>query len=315
MLDSTRPPSTSDTKIGFAGGETQHRRYQPVTDLAWLLSAYWLPRTTLNFAAPTFDSDQVGSVVITSMASGWNFPFVSTRPGFTNVVVGGVDIDQLILGDLDFSLTDVRSGRTQGTATLNAPTGIYFGTGPASHVARLLAGPAGIQSGSPSAASLISHSARWTNQATAAIQDLKAWLNLTTEEVAKVVGTSKSAVYYWRRADATPRPRVAREITRVHSLLRALQNGSTHEGFNAILHAKPSGYDRSAFDLIMNQDFDRAEMLLQDYVFARRSRREPYWTRQVSEWPETPEPSGLSRSSSLRTPRARKSRVRLRKRD
>jgi transcriptional regulator with XRE-family HTH domain len=144
---------------------------------------------------------------------------------------------------------------------------------------------------------------------------LKAWLNLTTEEVARLVGTSKGAVYYWQRVGAEPRAGVARKIARVHSLLRALRNSTTPPGFQAVLRAKPSGYDRSVFDLLLSHDFETAEALLHDFVFAGSRSQSAYGVRQMPEWPPDETYESKASAPTLKLPRRTRHRVRLRKRD
>jgi DNA-binding transcriptional regulator YiaG len=150
------------------------------------------------------------------------------------------------------------------------------------------------------------------NRTVAAIQDIKTWLNLTTEEVARLLGTSKGAVYYWRRADAEPRAQVGRNITRIHSLLRALRRVTTPEGFSAVLRAKPQGHDRSTFDLLMSHDLERAEALLNEFIFTRARPAEPYWARRVSDWPGSPSSNSTREIPQLKPPRANGLRVKLR---
>jgi len=156
----------------------------------------------------------------------------------------------------------------------------------------------------------------WAPSAVSQSRDLQRWLNLNVDEVAHLVGASRSAVLYWRREDATPRPKVARNLARVHALLRALRNVTTTVGFNAALRARPDGWGQSTYDLLMRGAYDQAEDLLRTFLFTSPKPSTPPWSSQIAEWPgDEQAPSGGARTPRTRKPVKVAARTKLRRRD
>jgi hypothetical protein len=316
-LDPTRLPST-ESRLGADATARQSAPRHPsqlVLDVARLLSAYWLPRATVGAATVLFETEPAGLSVVTNLTGEGSWAFFTMTPSIvvTNLTGRGI-WDSSFKGS-----TPVTPLVDHDIWGLNRKH-LYFDLADAySAIAANIIGPVRSRQAALPADIAIAPSGTQAdplpNRTVAAIQDLKTWLNLTTEEVARLLGTSKGAVYYWRRADAAPRAQVGRNITRIHSLLRALRRVTTPEGFTAVLRAKPQGYERSAFDLLLNRDFEQAEALLNDFVFTRGRPAEPYWAGRVSEWPGAPNTKSTRELPPLKPPRANRLRVRLRTSD
>ena len=147
-----------------------------------------------------------------------------------------------------------------------------------------------------------------SNRAVAAVRDLQGWLNLTVEQVADLVGASKSAIHYWRRENAQPRPGVARNLYRVHALVRALRAATASDSPLVALNRRPDDRGPSAYDLLRAGRYEEAERLLRPLIFRRD--QQPVQRPRLIEWEEesaAPPSSGLS----LRMPVRRARRVTL----
>jgi hypothetical protein len=321
-VDSTRTPNVEGSPAQASPrvyGRDHHS--QLVFEVAQLLSAYWLPGMALGAGAALFETELAGLSVVANTAEVGKRRFLPIRPGGgTSLTIRRMWNSTMLQSTVVTYFTDeapwAASQTVFGPSYFN-PIVAYTGE-PAVPAGNFIVTVPNRQVEAPTSRRDSTDPTRtepWTKQTVTAIQDLKAWLNLTTEEVARLVGASKGAVYYWQRVGGEPRAQVGRKIARVHSLLQVLRSATTPPGFQAILRAKPQGYNRSAFDLLMNHEFDRAETLLHEYVFARPRNSEPYWARQVSEWPRDSDPVPAAASPSLRPPRRTRRRVKLRKRD
>jgi hypothetical protein len=107
------------------------------------------------------------------------------------------------------------------------------------------------------------------NKAVKAMQDLQRWLDLTVDQVAELVGTSKSAIHYWRRENAQPRPGAARNLYRVHALVRALRDATAPDSPLIALTRRPEASEQSAYDLLLARRYEDAEHLLRPLIFRR----------------------------------------------
>jgi hypothetical protein len=122
------------------------------------------------------------------------------------------------------------------------------------------------------------------NRAVAAVADLQSWLSLTVDEVARLVGCSRSALLYWKRANAMPRPGIARNLYRVHALIRALASAmAPGSPLGAMTHS-PDGGGPSAYDLLRMGRYDEAEQLLRPLIFRRQE--QPIQRPRLVHWEE-----------------------------
>jgi hypothetical protein len=305
IFDQTRPPSVEMRRQMDMSQQSAstHDRPQPILDIAARLSRLSLPSASLVGTSILFTNDFVGQTIV------FNTDYITT-PGAA--LRNQTWVNENLLG--------IRTW-LDAVGTYGSPMEVNGGQRPAwrytpTFVVRSVAHSsltrdAKVEKRQPEA----SWAAPWTNRIVSAIHDLKAWLDLTTDEVADLIGASTGAVYYWQRVDTEPRAGLARRITRIHSLLKGLRRSTTPVGFNAILRAKPQGIDTSAYDHLLSHDFDGAEALLHRYVFAG-SRREPkpFWAVRSVDWPDDV-PKEASPSVTLKSPRTRRSRVKLRPSD
>lgn len=155
-----------------------------------------------------------------------------------------------------------------------APLDATFGHTPALHASKLLeplelavtSSPGGVQ---PATYELPGSNHAERNPAAAAVGDLQRWLDLTVEQVAGLVGASKSALHYWKRENAQPRPGVARNLHRVHALVRALRAATAPDSPLIALTRRPDAGGPSAYDLLLKSRYEEAEELLRPTIFQR----------------------------------------------
>lgn len=143
-----------------------------------------------------------------------------------------------------------------------------------------------------------------------AVDDLKGWLGLTTEDVAALIGVSDSAIYYWRRRNAPLRTQHALKLYRVHALVRALRSTAPRRHPFEILNATSDASGASAYDLLRGGRYDEAEHLLRPLIFRpERATVQPGSVAAME--PEVAPPP--ARGLSLRPTTRRARRVRLKR--
>lgn len=148
-----------------------------------------------------------------------------------------------------------------------------------------------------------------------ATRDLQDWLGLTLNELAPVLGVSRSALLFWRRTGAEPRSADARRrLLRLHSLLRGVRRSTSPRGFTAALDARAAN-GKSVRALVMDGDVTQAEELLDSFIFGSR-RREGGWRPPLVGWPDPTDAGSTSGPElRLRAPSNRRSRTTLRRSD
>lgn len=107
------------------------------------------------------------------------------------------------------------------------------------------------------------------NRAVAAFDELRHWLNLSIPDASKLIGTSKSAPMYWRRANGSPRPGLARNLYRLHALVRAVRDAVAPDEPIVALTRSIGDDGRSAYDLLLEGRYEDAERLLRPLIFPR----------------------------------------------
>jgi transcriptional regulator with XRE-family HTH domain len=146
------------------------------------------------------------------------------------------------------------------------------------------------------------------NRAVGAVTDLQKWLGLTVEEVAKLTGVSRSAVLYWKRQNAQPRPTAARNLFRIHALVRALRGAVPLEHPMDALARVPDGSAMSPYDLLLSGRYEDAERLLRPMIF--QPDRQTVQSGRLVQWPEEePASEAPGDSLDLRPPLRRARRV------
>jgi transcriptional regulator with XRE-family HTH domain len=146
------------------------------------------------------------------------------------------------------------------------------------------------------------------NRAVGAVTDLQEWLGLTVEEVARLTGVSRSAVLYWKRENAQPRPTAARNLFRIHALVRALRGAVPLERPMDALARVPDGSDISPYDLLSAGRYEDAERLLRPVIF--HPDQQTVQPGRYLQWPEEePASAGPVDPLDLRPPLRRARRV------
>jgi hypothetical protein len=105
------------------------------------------------------------------------------------------------------------------------------------------------------------------NRAVQAVEDLQQWLDLTVDQVAELTGSSKSAIHYWKRENALPRPGTARHLFKVHALVRALKAATEPDPPLSTLTATQVHGGPSAYELLKSGNYDQAETLVRNLLF------------------------------------------------
>ncbi len=148
------------------------------------------------------------------------------------------------------------------------------------------------------------------NAAVRAVDDLRQWLGLTVEDVARLAGVSRSAILYWKREHARPRPSAARNLFRIHALVRALRDAVAPEQPMAVLVRSVDG-GPSPYDLLVEGRYDDAERLMRPLIFS--TERQLDLQRRLVRWPdeEPPVSPAAGRALALRPPVRRARRVSL----
>lgn len=135
-----------------------------------------------------------------------------------------------------------------------------------------------------------------------AVNDLQEWLGVSLEGVAEMVGSSKSAILYWKREDSEPRPAVSHRLMRVHALVRALRRGRSDAEFWTVLHSpRPSG-SGSLLDLLLAGKYSSAEAEARRVLFGGTGETRSGWTSRTVGLPEDDEPVTSGRREVARTP-------------
>ncbi len=148
------------------------------------------------------------------------------------------------------------------------------------------------------------------NAAVRAADDLREWLGVTVDEVARLAGVSRSAVLYWKRENAQPRPTPARNLFRVHALVRGLRDAVAPGHPMDVLSHVPDGAGASPYDLLMAGRYDDAERLLRPILFRRD--QQPVRPERYVRWPEEePTTPDVAEPLELRSPVRRARRVSL----
>lgn len=148
------------------------------------------------------------------------------------------------------------------------------------------------------------------NRAVRAVADLQEWLDLSVEDVARLAGTSKSAILYWKRSGAAPRPGTARMLYRVHALIEALRRSRSGGDAQVLLNATAERYQASPLDLLFEGRYSDAELALRPYLFRRKGEVAGEHSAEVAEWPTATDVDTAPNMAPLRGPLRRRRRRR-----
>lgn len=102
-----------------------------------------------------------------------------------------------------------------------------------------------------------------------AADELRAWLDLTYDDLAAITGIAKNTFHHWRRTGARPRPSTARRLWRVHALVRALIARLGRQPAVAWLRTGP----RSPLSLLLEGDLEGAEEAAHALLFRHPTAR------------------------------------------
>lgn len=157
----------------------------------------------------------------------------------------------------------------------------------------------------PTLSSTLSAEAPIKNDAVAAVTELQRWLSLSLEDVADLTGVSRSAILYWKRRNAHPRPGAARNLFRIHALVRAVAVAvRPQRPLEAFWQRNDSG--SSAYELLSAGHYEEAEDLLRSTIFS--GNRERVQHDRLIDWEDEArdnQPPGQA-SPELRTPLTRR---------
>ncbi|UUY05396.1 hypothetical protein LRS13_07700 [Svornostia abyssi] len=108
-----------------------------------------------------------------------------------------------------------------------------------------------------------------------ALEQLRGWLNLSYEDLARVAGIkSASLIYYWRKKHrehqpVRPRPASVEQLWRVHSIMRAvseaLDGSDSAYGLQVWIRAERDGV--TPLDLLMAGDLEGVESRARSLLF------------------------------------------------
>lgn len=118
-----------------------------------------------------------------------------------------------------------------------------------------------------------------------AIEELRAWLHLTYEEVARVAGLrSPSLLHHWRQRYRTgspvrPRAGTVEQLWRVHALARAVAEAlqGADQGYAVQLWVRHPEAGVTSLDLLLAGRVDAAEQRARRLLFDSDARAVPAW--------------------------------------
>lgn len=104
------------------------------------------------------------------------------------------------------------------------------------------------------------------------VSDLTRWLDCTVENVAQIAHVSRSAIFYWRRTGARPRPEALRSLLRVHSLVGSLVRQFEPRGAQAWLRSDSP----TSWALLVDGDVATVEDRFRGTLMSQPGRRDRY---------------------------------------
>ena len=132
-----------------------------------------------------------------------------------------------------------------------------------------------------------------------AIEELRAWLHLTYDDVARAVGLSgPSLLYHWRQRQRTgspvrPRAATVERLWRVHALVRALAEAmeGAAQGNATRLWFRRAVAGVTPLELLLAGDVDEVERRARGLLFDLSGRSTPLWQLAVLEQDDELEPA------------------------
>lgn len=121
----------------------------------------------------------------------------------------------------------------------------------------------------------VAHHDSASRRAVEAVRDLQDWLGVSVAALAAALGTSRSAILYWKRASAAPRPATARKLYRLHALLRSLRRVSGQDDFVATLNRQVEPGQPTVLELVLGGDYERLERAVRPMLFNARPELRP----------------------------------------
>jgi|GEM_PF-6040603 len=127
-----------------------------------------------------------------------------------------------------------------------------------------------------------------------AVEQIRGWLGVSYEAVAKMVGMgSASLFYYWKRRQAerhavNPRPATVAAILRLHAFVRGLVETIDGEpgGLGVQLWVRTKQRGLEPLDLLLQGRLDEAEALARDLLFGSDAAEVPAWRTARLERPD-----------------------------
>ena len=122
-----------------------------------------------------------------------------------------------------------------------------------------------------------------TSSALAAAEDLRVWLNITYDDLARMTGIGKTTFHHWKRTGAEPRPATTYRLRSVHALIRALIAKMGRDAATAWLRTGTP----SPLELLLNGKLARVERMAHDVLFDTSARDAHNFSGFVPYDPET----------------------------
>jgi len=117
-----------------------------------------------------------------------------------------------------------------------------------------------------------------------AIEELRAWLYLSYEDVARVAGLSASLLHHWRKRYRTghpvrPRASTVEQLWRVHSLVRAVAEAlqGADQGYAVGLWVRRPETGVTPLELLLTGRVDETEQRARRLLFDANTRSAPPW--------------------------------------
>jgi DNA-binding transcriptional regulator YiaG len=130
-----------------------------------------------------------------------------------------------------------------------------------------------------------------------ALEQLRAWLNVSYEQLAQVTGLSVSVIHHWRRRHrehqpVRPRASSVERLWRVHAALRSVAEAldGNDPGYGVQLWARSTQNGASPLELLASGSVDEVERLAGSLLFDQTARPTESWRRLAPDVEIVPEP-------------------------
>jgi hypothetical protein len=121
------------------------------------------------------------------------------------------------------------------------------------------------------------------SSALAAADDLRDWLDITYDDLARMTGVGRTTFYDWKRENRAPRPATTQRLRRLHGLVRAIR---AELGFSEAADWFRTGTP-APIDLLLAGNYEGVERLAQQILFRQPYQRGPNFAAYAPYDPET----------------------------